>query len=1115
MTQPSRWGFARIARMAAAGLAVVLFGAGRLAAQGTTGKIEGVVREPSGAPISGAQIRIVGSAFAATTNEQGYYYINNVSAGVKVIRGQYIGYAPAEVRNVRVLADQTLTVNLTLEQRAVEVTGITITVQENPIVPRDQVTSRAIYQGEALEALPIDNVAQLVAIQPGVVSGARGLTIRGGRPGEAATYIDGVLVRNFSAAFGNAGAGAGGAGNGTPTLRSGEVGANALEQASVTTGAIGAEYGEAQSGVIALVTRAGGQNFRGSLSYSTDEMAGKTYGQGTNRIEASFGGPLARNLTFFLGTTLQGQQSARLGKGWEDVPIYVLNGIDTTVTAPLSPGSATSDSVLVALPSFTRYSTGARRPNDAGDEITLDAKLQYSYGTGSRLSLTMHRNRDQDRQFDAQHLYNPEAQRGLRHNSSAFILNWTQTLSSRGNFFVEANASWQRDFTISGFIDPQWREDHYSPFAWITPSSMQFMINEDNFPIDDALITNLRMSNCQIPPRIAGGPGPCIPYENRSDMYNAAPYRANPYGISAGPTYFPQSGLYINGVESGTITMARETRLTGRVNFDWQANRYHRFRFGGDLMRVDMLNFTSGLGNRFNLDAYHEKPIKLALFAQDRLDLGDVVVEFGVRYDRLDSRILYPRTPGSVFTDPIREGDLASALTAEDTTVATRCAQLQAAADTVGWSTCNFFQASPRSRLSPTLRVSFPVTDRTGFRLSYSQQIQTPDFAQLASFNNTDLSVSNTNRFWARDLDFGKSIIFEFGIRHAFSQDMVLDVSAYNKDKVSDITARIVPVRDPGRATFNNINLLTNADFGNVRGLDLKLDRRFGNVFQGSLVYTYQTARSTGSDPYEYINGPGRQISNVTGERVPPAQALLTTRDNRTHTIAGSLALTFPHAWHSGAMEGGVLQDMGFFATFRFASGLPYTRVENAGQGSRGPGNGFGLVATGLETLNSSNLPWIKNVDLRVTRSLRIGSRDLTVFADFRNIFNWTNLAQIYAETGDIVNEDFRHRQVNDVIATLSNEAGSLVETRDVGGQQLSGINLSDCSLYPYGAGGSGGVPNCFMLARAEARFGDGDRFFDSQEQTSAFNAWYNLSNGPQTLKGAGFNLRIGFDLNF
>ena len=51
MSQPCRW-VSRIARRAVALGTVVLFGAGALAAQGTTGKVEGTVRDQAGAPVA-------------------------------------------------------------------------------------------------------------------------------------------------------------------------------------------------------------------------------------------------------------------------------------------------------------------------------------------------------------------------------------------------------------------------------------------------------------------------------------------------------------------------------------------------------------------------------------------------------------------------------------------------------------------------------------------------------------------------------------------------------------------------------------------------------------------------------------------------------------------------------------------------------------------------------------------------------------------------------------------------------------------------------------------------------------------------------------------------------
>ena len=73
--------FARAARRFALAAVALTWGAGSLLGQGATGKIEGRVRDQAGAPIANAQVFIVGTAFNALTNPQGYYFINNVPAG--------------------------------------------------------------------------------------------------------------------------------------------------------------------------------------------------------------------------------------------------------------------------------------------------------------------------------------------------------------------------------------------------------------------------------------------------------------------------------------------------------------------------------------------------------------------------------------------------------------------------------------------------------------------------------------------------------------------------------------------------------------------------------------------------------------------------------------------------------------------------------------------------------------------------------------------------------------------------------------------------------------------------------------------------------------------------
>ncbi|HEY7502606.1 MAG TPA: carboxypeptidase-like regulatory domain-containing protein, partial [Gemmatimonadales bacterium] len=72
--------FARAARLVALAAVGLALGAGTVLAQ-ATGKVEGRVRDQAGAPIANAQVFVVGTAFNALTNPQGYYFINNIPAG--------------------------------------------------------------------------------------------------------------------------------------------------------------------------------------------------------------------------------------------------------------------------------------------------------------------------------------------------------------------------------------------------------------------------------------------------------------------------------------------------------------------------------------------------------------------------------------------------------------------------------------------------------------------------------------------------------------------------------------------------------------------------------------------------------------------------------------------------------------------------------------------------------------------------------------------------------------------------------------------------------------------------------------------------------------------------
>src|SRR5918998_6275749 len=150
--------FTRVARRFALASVALGLGAGSLLAQGTTGKLEGRVRDQAGAPIANAQVFIVGTAFNALTNPQGYYFINNVPAGTISVRAAFIGYKSTQVDGVKILAGQTITVDIQLEQTAVQIQEITVVQQTQPLVPRDEVTTKQRIDGAFTDNLPVDRL---------------------------------------------------------------------------------------------------------------------------------------------------------------------------------------------------------------------------------------------------------------------------------------------------------------------------------------------------------------------------------------------------------------------------------------------------------------------------------------------------------------------------------------------------------------------------------------------------------------------------------------------------------------------------------------------------------------------------------------------------------------------------------------------------------------------------------------------------------------------------------------------------------------------------------------------------------------------------------------------
>ncbi|MGH7492986.1 MAG: TonB-dependent receptor [bacterium] len=261
----------------------------------TSGKIVGVVKDgQTGELLPGANVMLEGSSLGAATDTRGYYVILRVPPGNHTIIANYIGYRRVLVRNLEVLTDLTTTINFDLQPETLQADEIVV-VAEKPLVRKDLTSSEARVSADRIENMAVQEVGDVLDLQAGITRGATGdLHIRGGRSSEIAYLVNGISVTDDF--------------DRSPALI---VENESIQELQVISGTFNAEYGNAMSGVINVVTKTGGNSLNGKV----EAWAGDYFSDHTDpfwniddfnpiaekNLQATLSGPLINDrLTFFL-----------------------------------------------------------------------------------------------------------------------------------------------------------------------------------------------------------------------------------------------------------------------------------------------------------------------------------------------------------------------------------------------------------------------------------------------------------------------------------------------------------------------------------------------------------------------------------------------------------------------------------------------------------------------------------------------------------------------------------------------------------------------------------------------------------------------------------------------
>ncbi|MBL7013702.1 MAG: TonB-dependent receptor [Candidatus Marinimicrobia bacterium] len=227
---------------------------------GVGGKISGSITSESGEPLIGANIIISGTDHGTATNENGEYYILNITPGHYTVKIMMIGYKTSVQADVIIMSDFTTQLNVGLPQSVIEGEEVQVTASR-PLIQKDATSSVKVIDSESIVDMPVNDFKDILVTQAGFTEDASGgIHVRGGRTKEILYMIDGVVVKDpLQGDF------------------SGSVNQNAIQEMTVISGTFNAEYGQAMSSVVNIVTKDGGDKLQGKVEFISPELSSSIY----------------------------------------------------------------------------------------------------------------------------------------------------------------------------------------------------------------------------------------------------------------------------------------------------------------------------------------------------------------------------------------------------------------------------------------------------------------------------------------------------------------------------------------------------------------------------------------------------------------------------------------------------------------------------------------------------------------------------------------------------------------------------------------------------------------------------------------------------------------------
>lgn len=964
----------------------------------TSGVLKGQVKDNNGEPVPQANVVLQvdgnNTQFGTSTDEYGEYIIINISPGMYDLLIRAVGYRKQLAQNVEISVNQTTTMNpVRLVPGDNTLEAVTFTEKRKVIVADRMGTERTIDVGN-ISDLSVSNVDDLMALQPGVTNVGGEIRVRGSRSNEVNFTVDGMSVSDPV--------------DGGTAL---QVDTDAIADMKVYTGALTAEFGNAQSGMVNIVTRSGYPEYRGKVEWNTDHLVED--GSNQDLIRFNFGGPVLGGLgsesnlnsrfTFFINGT-GNWTDGRYAEYYESDPYedFTFNGLALVNKYPVYDVYGDRDDIA-------GFDLNSRNYND----YNLNFKTKYQINNNANVTFAVRGDRSTYEPFDWGWKYALQHYAEIETEQKQYVFTYDQNLSQTANLKLKASyfqkdsyegpKGIDRDSYIRQVVtsqelnaDPEYLNTYINAvsntegiFLYFHPAYVT--IDSDTDGIYD--YGNFRPSSEWI-------------------------YETNAYGENpAIPGFLAPGRIYTNFVDDKTSSI----NLRGDV--EWAIDRINTAKTGFEFTRYSIeKNQLGGFTTIYNdrraayLKSIYDVSTLPAdadsLYIQDVIDNNpDVVSIIGEGTADIPYFVVY--SPESYYTaskassgtrdgykaEPIQaafylqnkmewEGMIVNAgLRLDYWFIGENYEVLQ---DDGSFRTFDF-EGKDKSQLmvSPRVGVSHPISERDVLRFAYNYQNQLPAMKYIFTSKTPQdaLTSDNVVTVGNAELEPQITITYEVGLQHLINEDWSVDLSLYYKNYYNYVsTMKVVDPDEPQVYWYEYIS----EDYASGRGIDIALEKMLSNFWSSNISYSFAWAE-------------GNNSSTVIQDENTNLREFPLDWDIRNNL---SLSLMF-------RIERGEeffvpftnyilpLDDFSTSFTYSYSSGEPYTPVDAETDNSLDP--------------NSERMDAKQNASLKISKKFNISRNShINIFFDIDNLFKYRNINDVYAKTGDPFDsgEDFT---VNDV----------------------------------------------------------------------------------------------------